>query len=274
MNPLSEGIHQTHLALAHRCMRQLWFYLYTGPAKPNYAMAAGIAGHASIEHGFRHKMTFDELPEEDILLDVFTTRFNEELERCERGGRVDPASLRDRMTGCRGMAGTLPLFFRQEAPLMQPKFVEQAFKVRLPRTKIPLVGTIDYFDKRADLIDFKFRSGSRIPTEKVVNRDFQLQSYRAGVEIGLKEPVHRTIQIQLVCNPGKAPEVKRMQQTLEDGNLSRESILNEYAGIIRFVEKAKGDPALYPMTSPTNWWCDREWCGWANKCPRFGGNHE
>jgi len=117
--------------------------LYKGPAKPNYYLLVGTAGHASIEHGMRHKQTFGELPPEGDLLDVFTTRFQEGLEDCERGGRVDPVELRDRMTGSRGKGGTLPLFFRQEAPRMVPLLIEESFSVKIPGTKVPLTGTVD-----------------------------------------------------------------------------------------------------------------------------------
>ena len=276
-SPFSEGIRQTHLALAHKCMRQLWFYLYRGPKPPSYAMVNGTAGHASIEYGLRAKQVYGELPDMGTLLDVYTTRFSEELETCDRGssGRVDPAQLRDRMTGISGKAGALPLFFEYEAPRIHPVFVEESFSVPIPGTKVPLIGTVDLLDNQGELSDYKFRSGKKgSATTREVNQDFQLQVYRLGAELGKKTPVSRTSQIQIICNPEKSPAVIRMPQEPEEGSLSPESILSEFRGLVRFVEKAKGDPELFPMTTPTNWWCSRDWCGYASMCPRYGGNHD
>jgi len=264
-------------------MRQLWFYLYKGPAKPNYYLLVGTAGHASIEHGMRHKQTFGELPPEGDLLDVFTTRFQEGLEDCERGGRVDPVELRDRMTGSRGKGGTLPLFFRQEAPRMVPLLIEESFSVKIPGTKVPLTGTVDTViedpmfpgeEVTGEIVDYKFKPGAKLNSQNEVNKNFQLPTYRYGIETSKKIKITKMSQIQLRCNPKNSPEVVPMEQHLEEGHLSLDSILSEYRGIVKFVEKAKGDPELYPMTEPSSWWCSRDWCGFAPMCPRFGGNHQ
>lgn len=146
--------------------------------------------------------------------------------------------------------------------------------MKIPGTKVPLIGTLDLVEESGALTDYKFRAGARLPTQKDVNRNFQLQTYKLGAQRTKKIPITATIQMQLRCNPRNNPDVVPMVQELEENHLSEESILSEYKGVIRFVEKAKGDPELYPMTEPSSWWCDEEWCGWARLCPRFGGNHD
>jgi hypothetical protein len=258
-------------------MRQLWFYLYSTPSKPNYFKALGSAGHLAIEYNFREKQNGGVDPSVDSVLDVFTSSYDAALPTCEKS-TVDPVALRNRVTGSRRETGTLPLFLRDHARYIKhharyikPKLVEKRFELEIEGIPVPVVGTIDLLSEEGALNDWKFRSGARIPSEREVARSFQLATYAFAVE-ALGEEVKEAAEFELVCNPQKVSRVVPIR--VEPHQIPQDSILDEYGGIVRFVALANGDPELYPMTNPTAWWCSEKWCGWADKCPRFGGNHE
>jgi len=263
---LSSGIRQSHMNLAHRCMRQLWFYLYRGPLKPNYFRLAGSSGHAAIEHYFRGKLEGSQDPPEEEVLDVFSAHFDQGLPECEKDGS-NPYRLKDKIS-----LETLPLFLRQEGVLIKPKLVEEFFRIELHEMEVPIVGTIDLFEVGGRLTDFKFRPGSRLPSQREIDRDFQLATYTFALE-ARGEKVKETAQQNLVCNPDRAARVAVIRSDPQAERIPQTSILDEYSGIVRFVERAKGDPEYFPMTDPKNWWCSTKWCGWSSMCPRFGGKH-
>ena len=266
---LQSGIRQSHMNLAHRCMRQLWFYLYKGPARPALKPIAGSAGHRALEHNFSHKLkTGEEAPLPEVL-DCFTTVFDEKVKEADLDGE-DPKPIREAIVGSSKRIGTLPYFHQQRAPLMQPKLIEEPFSIGLHDVSVPLVGTIDFFSQDGMVSDFKFRF-SRMPGKDAAEKSFQLTTYSLALE-ARGEKVKQLEEVELIAKPGARADVKLIQSKPRSGQ-QYESALDEYASIVRLVEKAEGDPWAYPMTDPANWWCSKIYCGWANQCSRFGGKH-
>jgi hypothetical protein len=265
-SPFASGIRQSHMSLAHACMRRLWFYLYRGPAPGNYFKLAGSSGHQAIEHALRTKMEEKPVNLPDVQ-DVFTTNYDQGLQNCEKSNE-DPRKIREIV-----VRDVLPLFIHEEVPVIHPKLIEEPFTLEVKGIDVPLIGTIDLFEHGGRLRDFKFRFKGRASSQREVNRSFQFATYELAVE-ARGETVKEVTQTNLVGDVENKhrPAIKNIRQ--EGTELNPESVLDEYAGIVRFVDKAEGDPELYPMTSPENWWCDKKWCGWADRCPRFGGNHE
>jgi len=255
--------------LAHRCMRQLWFYLYQGPAKPALKPTAGSAGHRALEHNFTYKLAHGvEAPLPEVL-DRFTTDFDERVKDCDLNGE-DPKPIREAITGSAKRIGTLPYFHATRSLLMQPKLIEEPFSITLKDVAVPLVGTVDFFSQDGTVSDFKFRF-SRMPSGDAAEKSFQLTTYSLALE-ARGERIKGVEEIELSAKPGGKPEIKALQAKPRTGQ-QYESALDEYAGTVKFVEMAGGDPQLYPMTDPSNWWCSKTYCGWSHLCPRFGGKH-
>lgn len=264
---LKPGIRQTHMNLAHRCMRQLWFYLYRGPSKPNYFKAVGHAGHLMLEMNYRQKKTSGVDSPITDLQDYFVSNFDQELKECDDKHDPNAQKVKDKIS-----REAIPLYMNQEAVNIQPDLVEEPFEIKVLGINIPIIGTIDLYDTAGRLHDHKFRSGKKGPSSvKEVNRDFQLGTYEIATEAKGKK-VKEVVQTQIVCNPEKEARVIPIRQ--EKAELDPNSILDEYAGVTRFVDMADGDPELFPMTEPSSWWCSERWCSWSSMCPRFGGKHQ
>lgn len=260
---ISGGLRQSTMNLAHRCMRQLYYYIYHGPMKPNFFKALGSAGHRAIELNFRTKLEGGKDAPLQDLIDCFTTTFDAQLPECEKIDGADPVALRDKMTGSAKSPGTLAKF-HLAARKMTPKLIEHTFKIET-KQGVPITGTVDYLGTNQKLLDFKFKSG-RMSSQSDVEKSFQLWTYATALE-ATGEKVKSVGEMMLKCDPTKPPEVKVLEAKPPTGHQVN-GMLDEYENLIRFIDKADGDETMYPLTSPQNWGCSKKWCGYWSICPR------
>lgn len=147
----------SQIAMFERCSLQYYYrYILNWSERPSLNLANGKAGHTAVEFALNTKKDTERLPPLDAVLDSYNDAFKEELTKFSPPDFLpedDPNAIQA------GTNATLTKYHREEAPLVTPVLIEQAFTLQIPPAEEdgfevpPLVGRMDLVSDKLLLPD-------------------------------------------------------------------------------------------------------------------------
>lgn len=232
-------------------------YVELDKRPPVMAMLKGTGFHLSAKANFSQKITSEkDLPMSEMV-EIGVENFKLELEKgvelqsdeSKRGLEIVKGEVID------SLAKIIEVHHETQAPVYQPEFVEQDFRIELPGAR-DLVGIIDLADTSNRVVDLK-TAGKKKPQSEVDN-SVQLTVYAAGY-MSLKGILPSEVRLETIVSTKRT--VKRdlttSTRTIPDLAALSERIATVSHGI---------DAGIFAPATPGAWWCSSKWCGYFNTC--------
>lgn len=218
-------------------------------------MLGGRALHKAVELALQEVQAGKALPPVDQMVHWVQSQWKKEIEDCERKaepihGEESPKEVLG------GMIALAPIVREQVLKKLNPKWIEERFKVSVVRDgeSIPIYGQIDYEDQSGKILDWK--------TTKKVNpnankKDIQMMAYGWWQHKTERVAVPKIWKIFFVW--GGEPHVE-ISEKFEILPTDREYF---EACAVKVWRMAQDD--LYEKNTD-GWWCSSKWCSFHAVC--------
>lgn len=223
---------------------------------PKSALVFGSATHISIKANNNYKKEHGEEEKLSVLQDVFEAHILKEPEIDFKEGEKKETLIDE------GTHKIIPLYYRQLAPKVQPKIVEEKFEVKFNNADWTLQGVLDLMDIDFNVRDYK-TTGKTPSAKEPLIPNIQLTLYALGVKTLFGKLPNRLYLDYLIRT--KEPKVLSSPEgtrTLKDIDIALK--------LVAYIVKQIEDEIFYPNLS--NYQCNSENCGYYNFCKREWGS--
>jgi putative RecB family exonuclease len=239
----------TQLSMYLRCPLQYFFRYACGlKTPPTGDMTLGRTVHEVIAENYRQKMkTRQDLPVSQ-LVDMFSDRWEHQIEETAFDGEDKPGLLKDdgiRLVG---------LYHKAIAPTVQPVEVEREFLVETGATSLPLKGYIDLIDDKGTIVDHK--TAKRSYPEDAAEKDIQLTAYAMAYRKLFGKDANGVRFDIMVRN--KQPKVQQLPATRTQEDIDR------FLAIAEQIERGINSEIFYPNEG---YMCG--YCGFGEMCEKW-----
>ena len=247
-----------------RCPVQ-WAFRYNDGLKCPPGIAARVGGgvHHGCEGGMEHKLEHGSDLAASEVQDIAVAGFDADLAEGEaaftkkergRGIQKVVGEARDRTAAMGHFWGVVV------QPDYVPAIIEHRWAIPLKPLGIEFIGITDLVDADGIVVDWK--TGSKSLPAKSAATSLQLTAYAMAR--------HR--------ETGRPPGGVRLEGIIE-GKETRRQVLTstrseeDYAMLLRRIEVVHGaiQAGRFPPTSPDNWHCSPDWCGYYSRCKYVKG---
>lgn len=233
-------------------------YLVGDIIPPSGAMVLGSCGHKAEEKNFKQKIeSKSDIPLEAVKEEFATVWEDRKLEIEWKKEDLDGKSVKqvEASEKDRGIS-LVDVFHREQAPGIQPAFVEEKFEVNFEGGYPKLIGFLDNITDEELILDYKFSKKS--PIKDDILNDSQITAYDFGYRAKFGKKPKGMKKIWSVST--KVPKTV-MQATVprEDTQIERFMLRLEKA--MYAIEKEVFLPA-----APGSYFCNAKWCGYHSSC--------
>lgn len=233
-------------------------YLIGDIIPPSGAMVLGSCGHKAEEKNFKQKIE----SKTDIHIDEVKQEFSETWEEKKLeiewkkedldGDSVKKAEAKEKNRGI----SLVDVFHREQAPSIQPAFVEEKFEVHFEGGYPKLIGFLDNVTDEEIIFDYKFSRKS--PIKDDILNDSQITAYDFGYRAKFGRKPKGMKKVWSVST--KVPKT-----------VMQEAVPREEAQIERFMlrlEKAMAciEKEVFLPAAPGSYLCSEKWCGYYPSC--------
>lgn len=245
----------SRISMWQRCPKQYYFrYILGEKQAPGIAAILGTAGHAGIEHNYRHKMETGSGAPVPEVIDAYSDAFDKGCSdiRGDFGGFSDEGEFDEGALKDVG-AHLVELHTNKIAPLVDPVAVEDKFWTEMGGSHM-LHGVVDVEDKDGTIIDNKFVG--KTPGQADVDKSIQLTAYAYSRK--------DSSDTELVNVRIDAMVKTRVPKLVHIASARHANDFEVFEDIFRGVE-ALIDAGHFPP-NPTGWHCSQRFCGYWDKC--------
>ena len=174
--PDSEVLYlRTSLLKAYlRCPAQCFFRYFKGLViLPRSYLMMGSCFHKTVEHHYKYKKQKGKNEKLSTLQDIFHEEFKASRPRTQWLKSEKPDDF-----DTEGTKLIVPTYYKERAVKLEPKYVEEGFKLFIPEVNAYVTGTLDLILTDDSIRDHKTRS--RRPNWMDAMKSFQGLSYTAG----------------------------------------------------------------------------------------------
>lgn len=254
-----DHISHSQLNMLLRCGEQYRRrYLLGEIMPPSGAMVLGSCGHKAEEKNFKQKIeSKSDIPLEEVK-EEFSSVWEEKKYEIEwKKEDLDGKSVKqvEASEKDRGIS-LVDVFHREQAPAIQPAFVEEKFEVKFEGGYPKLIGFLDNITDEELILDYKFSKKS--PIKDDILNDSQITAYDFGYRAKFGKKPKGMKKIWSVST--KTPKTV-MQTTVprEDAQIQRFMLRLEKA--MEAIEKE-----IFLPAAPGSWACSPKWCGYYSSC--------
>jgi CRISPR/Cas system-associated exonuclease Cas4 (RecB family) len=239
----------TQLRMYLRCPLQYFFRYACGlKAPPDGGLVLGRAVHSALRENYRQKMgSREDLPVSD-LTDVFSDRWEREIQEAEFRPDEKPGELKDQGVGL------LRLYREKVAPKVQPLEVEERFLIEPDGIRRPITGYIDLIDDQGFIIDHKTSKRS-YPADSA-EKDLQLTAYAMAYR-SVYNQNEKGVRMDVMVR-SKKPKIQQLEGTRSQADIDR------FLRLAKHVEHSIDAEIYYPNE---NYTCGI--CGYADMCKEW-----
>jgi hypothetical protein len=147
------------------------------------------------------------------------------------------------------------LYAEEVAPIYQPAFVEESYRIVIEKSPYDLLAIMDLADENGSVVDLKTAGKSK--TQKEVDTSEQLTFYALVYKAKTKKLPDRVVLETLVDT--KVPKRQPLVSVRDDQDLK--VLVARVNTMIDGLGKGVFVPA-----QPTSWQCGPRWCGYYPTC--------
>jgi len=226
--------------------------------QPGFALHRGKGVHGGAEVNNTQKITtHEDLPASQIK-EAAAAAYNESVsqgcsltkEEQSRGLDIIRGEYLDQTVSLAELWAT------KAARLSQPTHVEHKVEIEI-NDSYELLGFIDMIDEAGYVVDIK--TGKR-RSQSDLDRELQFTFYSLAYRAIIGSEAKGVAIDQLITNKTLLHERAMTVRSKEDYQI----LVNRINLFIRHYELGNFVPA-----SPMSWWCDEQWCGYANTCQYY-----
>ena len=240
------------------------------------AAAAGIAVHAGVETGMKHKKKEKVKPEIGMLYDSTRDEITNQWDKGlhlygddSKGFEKSKGILVDRSIGL------TKLYYTKVMDGITPKGIEEPFVITLKGYDFDLSGRIDT-RVYAGIRDVKTKAGA---PDKGAAHTIQSYMYALAYKMRQKRNPDFVIFDYLSTFPTKAGfSFHTYQRSVKVGENFIDPLyrrIEQFATIIQLCKTQKVDPLkVCPAADPSGWMCTKKYCPYADRCRFWSGRDE
>ncbi|HUU53269.1 MAG TPA: PD-(D/E)XK nuclease family protein [Candidatus Bathyarchaeia archaeon] len=259
------AIHQSSLNTFLRCAEQFRrVYVEGERIPPGIAAGRGTGIHKANEINLIEKIKTGESAPltvlQDAARDSYIHAFKDGVfipkDKLPEKGKLLNEGLNDCMRGTK-------LYRAEVAPLIHPTSIEEPFNIDAG-LELPLAGRMDY-QEEPRVGDLKTTTKKWGPEKIKEEIQVPFYSYVYEKEKGVRPEFRYDV---LIVRRGKTGPTSEEYQPLTH-TCTNADYGGLFAKLELFIKSLKA--GIFPPTHPTNWICDRSWCGFWQTC-KFVGN--
>lgn len=245
--------HQSEINTFLRCGKQ-WYFRYVEKIKtpPKAALTVGKAVDNAVTANLQEKIKTGSLLDTEAVLDTYSSTFDKEAIETEWGdddkGQQKDIGVQLTKAHCDTIA-----------PLIEPRTVQEEFLIKT-NAEYDLGGTFDVIETADVVVDTK--TAKQKYSDDAIQNEIQPILYTFAAEALYKRPF--AFRYDILIKPTKTIGA-RTQQIYDTVSQSSKEFLFD---TIDNMHKAIKAGAFMPPP-PGSWVCSKEWCGYANICPKF-----
>ncbi len=254
-----EHISHSQLNMLLRCGEQYRRrYLIGDVIAPAAAMVLGSSGHKAEEKNFKQKVKSKVDISVDEVKDVFSDEWENrkyEIEWSKDALGDDSVKTAEAKEKDRGIS-LVEVFHIEQAPKIQPLFVEEKFEVNFEGGYPKLIGYLDNITDKELILDYKFSKKS--PIKDDILNDSQITAYDFGYRAKFGKKPKGMKKIWSVST--KTPKT-----VVQDAEPRADEQINRF--MLR-LEKAMDaiDKEIFLPAQIGAWCCSPKWCGYYSSC--------
>lgn len=254
-----DHISHSQLNMLLRCGEQYRRrYLLGEIMPPSGAMVLGSCGHKAEEKNFKQKIeSKSDIPLEEVK-EEFSSVWEEKKYEIEwKEEDLDGKSVKqvEASEKDRGIS-LVDVFHREQAPSIQPAFVEEKFEVNFEGGYPKLIGFLDNITDEELILDYKFSKKS--PIKDDILNDSQITAYDFGYRAKFGKKPKGMKKIWSVST--KVPKTV-MQTTVPRGDSQISRFMQRLEKAMEAIEKE-----IFLPAAPGAWCCSQKWCGYYLTC--------
>lgn len=238
-----------------RCPAQCLFRYFKGLViLPKSYTTMGHCFHKAVEKHYDYKVKKGKNSKLSVLQDVFHEEFKKKSKSTKWLRSEDPNDFERE-----GIRLMLPTYYEQRAIRLEPKNVEEGFKVFIPKANVYITGTMDLILKNNEIRDHKTRR--RLPNWLDCLKSVQGLSYSLGYKdkFGERPKCFRLDYILRKKDYTEIESSKEVKHSQED--------LNGFIGIVEQIASSIRQGIFYPRQE-CNYFCSPNSCGFWSMCKR------
>lgn len=236
-----------------RCPAQCFFRYFKGLViLPRSYTTMGYCFHKSAEHHYVYKKKKGKDTKLSVLQDVFHETFKERKPMTQWTKEEKPEELEKE-----GVKSILPEYYKARAIVLEPKYVEEKFELKLPEVNTILTGTIDLTLTNDEIRDHKLKS--RMPNWMEPYKSTQGFSYTLGYKNKFgKAPKGFSLDYILRRSKGTEVETSKMVKHSQQE-------LDNFLSIVTQVVESIRKGIFFPRKE-NNFLCSPTMCGFWPIC--------
>jgi hypothetical protein len=242
-----------------RCGEQYYrCYILKEKIPPGIALLKGSGVHGAARANFRQKVeSHQDLPKKDIV-EIAVTEFERTFS--DRGVLL---TLEEETIGLKNILGETKdsvsrladLYAVEIAPVYQPVFVEESYRIVIDNSPYDLLAIMDLADDHDRVVDLK--TGAKSKTQRDVDTSEQLTFYALVYKAKTKR-LPKEVRLETLVDT-KVPKVQTLFSVRDHEDL--QVLVARVNTMIQGLAKGVFVPA-----QPTSWVCDPRYCGYYPTC--------
>lgn len=259
-----QTISQSSLNMILRCAESFRRrYLEDEITPPGIALGRGSGVHKACELNHRQKVaTARDLPVDELTDAARDTYVNSFRNGVYLVKEQEPEKKKLLNEGLNETVRLTRKYRSDLAPEIQPKEVEQKFRVQIPGIQLPLFGILDLIvEKDGEEMIRDFKTANRSWPEGRINEEIQpvFSTFLFQKERGKKPKFHYDVLVAL-------KDSEKVQDLTYEG---REGAVNALGAKIMMMQ-AMMDAGIFPPATPGHWACSEQFCGYWRDCAYVG----
>ena len=240
-----------------RCERQYFYRYILGIIQaPSGAMVAGSTNAKALEHGYKEIMKDGKMSTGILsaMGDVWHSNW------VEKSREVEWFKEKEKKEGIeKSSLAVLKIYGRDNMPKQKPIAVEEKIETELLGRKF--IGYIDLEEQGKKITDHKLSARKYAESRSPVN-SLQLNFYAYCKKMN-------NVNLDILIRKSN-PEVQRLTNRLSDKNIALSlGKIKIVARQIMLLENIKDELGVdYTMPDPTDWVCNKNYCGYYDMCKK------